>query len=681
MTSDQLALIVCWTSLVGVLVSVVRMSSAPVSAARRTPAWLLTLAAAMAMRTLLPAGAIDPHGHGLERAAPFLHYGPFGPLLGEVVHGAAMMAWSRATVLPTAGWLDLGASSALLLALAVGVSAWVDEGDGGDEPRAPVLTFLALALFAPLLRLAPTATLVLGSAAGWIATDALARQFTRHGGRLAWVGLLSAAVWTMQTHLELMAWVPALLAVRLGADGRASLRALGPAQVLGGIALAGCALAPHLAHMAEVHTPGSHVSMLATLTDTARRPVIGMFGVLTGVALVIAALLPKASRAPTPARIPTTLASIAAVVAAVAGLSHDAWGPAGADQVWPETTVLMHHGFFPWPAATIVAIGWLDDAIRRRGPGRVWLDTALLLGLLAVYARSADCFSTWLREGALPAAMLLPWATRGLTVLPVPLRALAVIASVYLARGALWTPLDTQQETGLARAAAAIRSAGGRVHGLTSTDDEGFGDPTRLDLARRRRPHDLVVDPTLDALAENSLTALLQAGDHAVGRHVLLDVACARTTASNRVIDAEALVMDGARAIAQGPKRRDEAERGRIVRPDAALEILDDAPCLGQPDAQRCTETEPDGTCRTYACAPGTQPKPDGWTNALCNAVRARFVLSPVVEEPLAPWTVDAAWAAPVARNLSVGLYRITGLTDADATETVRALEPSDATR
>ncbi|MFM2161037.1 MAG: hypothetical protein RLZZ383_549 [Pseudomonadota bacterium] len=633
----------------------------------------LAFAVALALRLLLPSGVIDPHGHGLERAAPFHQFGLFGPLLGEVVHGAAALTWSRLTVLPSWGAIDLWSSSTLLLALAVGVAASVSASERAPTPTG---AFLALGVLTPLLRLAPTTTLVLASAAGWIATDALARRFVARGGRAAWIGLLCAAVWTMQTHLELMAWVPALVIARLVLDGRPALRELGARWAIGGVVVAGISLAPHLAHIAAVQTPGGHVSMLATLGDPARRPVVGLLGVMTGACLVLAALHPGAGQTSPSTRRWTNLAAVAVGVATVLGLLFDVWRADAGEMPWAETSVLMHRGFFPWVAVVVVGIGWLDDATHGRGPLRVWIDTTALLALLGVYAGSADNFSTWLREGAVPAAMLYPWAVAGLARLPGTVRAVAVVTALGLSRGALWTPLDTQQEMALADAAAAARAAGAQVHGLTSTDDEGFLDPSRVDLERRRRPHDLAIDPTLDDLEGRSLTALLAARDEAVGRLVLLDVACFRATATDRAIDAEALVMDGARAIAQGPKRQRQWERSRVARPDGALEILADAPCLGQPDAQACVEPLANGACRTYACKPDAQPDPSGWTNALCAAVRERFDLTPILEHRLAPWTVDAAWAAPLARDVPIGLYRVNALREAGP-----ALEPTDAAR
>lgn len=669
MTDDQIALIVCWACVLGTVASV---AGAPEPGRRQ--GWrvgVAALASAVMLRVALPWGVIDPYGHGLERTVPIQEHGALGALGGEVVHGAAAAAWERMTVLPSFGWIDPWTSSTLLLALAAGLFATAPSGEAKDKKAS---VFLALALLPPLLRLAPTATLVLAAAAGWIATDAMARRFIHHGGLRAWLGVLCVSVWTMQTHLELLVGIPALVTLRLLLDGRPALRALGPVRVLTSTALAGIALLPALSHAAAMRSPGGHTSMLAAIGDPARRPVIGLFGLLTGASLVIAAL-----RSPeggtTPARTAKHLAAAGVGITCVLGLAFDVWHHPTEAIAWPEASVLLHRGFFPWTSAAVIALGWLTEARSARGPFRVWADTGLIAGLLTLYAGSADNFSTWLREGAIPAAMLYPWAVRGLGHLPRPVAISAVLATLVLSRGALWTPIDSQQDSALAGAVHALRGDGVRVHGLTSTDDEGFADPSRVDLERRRRAHDLVLDPRLEDLREVSLTNLLEAGPQATGRAVLLDAACFRATATDPAIDAEAIVVDGPRAVAQGLQRPHLWERWRRVRPDGAANMLLQTPCLGQPAAQTCLTPEADGTCRTYTCLPDATASPDGWQNALCAKVRASFSLIAIVEEPLAPWTVDAAWAAPLARGVSVGLYRVTGVQQ--ATSEVETTEPT----
>jgi hypothetical protein len=693
MTINELATITMLAALVSALAGLARQRAllratlAPI----QPRAWI-GLAAAFAVFLALtawlpPHSAWEPNNHGHDRMATAHLPGLLATTSGEEQHGKAWFVAIRLIRAALGYQIDVYGASTLLLgiggfALFLSTRSLADRARRGPltaDPRADrVALGAAFALwFSPLaIKLAPAPTVFNASIACWWTLVALAELHGRLGDAATRWATIAAVVWTAQTHMEFLLLAPALAPALWVLRAPERLRALASRPGAVAVALGGLALVPHLAHLFELDA-------LAQLRSPSNPdPSLRVVGLATRWALLSAALSlfvwvqrgPLAVRAtwlegaPGRAVILATLA-VGLALQVEPGLQlhdHDSLWSVDRDN---ELTALVDPTWGPPVWTTALAVGVLIAVFRT--PWIVVIGAPMGGMFLLVYVDKFDTFSTWLR-GTLPlwAVLAMPagagfaaWAEALHARRGVGLLAVIVGAALLPWVGPIAHPTDVNQEQALLDAARALDGRGEVVHALLPSDQGAVPGPERFDWNYFRGYVDAHLR-TPDALDEvtPSLTDLLALEPpEACGRYVMLGVGCARLVWSGQPTDISRahLVALGDRAY-ETPPNVAWAKVWR-TRPDLPSSMARTVPCWDQPERQICAE--PDATaregCRTWTCSAGPAGAHGPWTEPLCESVRARFVLDPILEMTLSDWTANTYRMDPVAPKATLGLYRV----------------------
>jgi hypothetical protein len=636
---------------------------------------------------LPPHAAWEPNNHGHERMATAHLPGLLATTSGEEQHGKAWFVAIRLLRGALAYQIDVYQASILLLGVGGLALFFATRSLADPSPRGPftasaradrIALGAALALwFSPIaIKLAPAPTVFNASVAGWWTVVALTELHGRQGDAGTRWATLAAVVWTAQTHVEFLVLAPFVVPALWSLRAPERLRAFASTR---GVALAACcgfALAPHVAHLFELDA-------LAQLRPSANPdPSHRAVALATRTALISTAFglfaWAQRERLSTLARRgdgPSGRAALLATLAA--GLALQV-GPALAlrDQgsLWSvhrdnELTALIDPTWGPPLWTTAMAVGAVVSLFR--APWIAAIGAPMGGVFLLVYVDKFDTFSTWLR-GSLPLwAILAMLAGAGVAAWAEaihPRRGFAILALVLGASLAPWArpiahPTDVNQEQALLDAARSLVQRGEVVHALLPTDQGGVPGPERFDWTYFRGYVDAHLRPPddLDVLVP-SLTDLLQLDpQQACGRYVMLGIGCARLVWSGQPTD-----ISRAHLVALGD-RAFEAAQGAAwpkvwrTRPDLGANLGRIVPCWDQPDRHTCVEPDASatGACRTWSCAPGPLGAAGPWVEPLCEAVRARFSLDPILEEALSDWTANTYRMDPVAPTATLGLYRV----------------------
>jgi hypothetical protein len=632
----------------------------------------LLVAWACAALFVLPHGAWEPNHHGLQRWASFRRGAWYNDNFTEQQHGFAWHAALRIVLFCAQGLLSPHAASVAvvslgLVALFIAVRLWAD--DHPDADRVALVGVFGVLAHPVWLRLAPTGTVLAFAAAGLWGTAATALLAARRP-QPSTVALCAAfAVWTMQTHLEQLALVPLLAAATVTAARRTPWHALARPAHLAVLAVGALALAPHLVVVLQ----GDPLAMAREHLwpdpqRTASAWAMRVFLLTTALGLMSYARLGAPGEATRPWLRVGALAT--AVVALLAHLEPARVLASGAE-TWSETrlnrlSALVDPSWGPPWLLGAAAVGAAACF-----PSRAFAAHAPIAALaLLIYADKFDNFSTWLRAtlpvlawvGPMTGLGLITW---GRALHPrwglLPVLAATVVLLVPWA-APLTTPIDSQQEHDLLRAASEAQRAGETVHALTTADRGDVPAPDRFAWTYHRGHIDAWLAST-DGAPPPTLTDLLALPtEQARGHLVLLGPECLRVVTSPPGQDAgaNALIALGDRALG-GVSLRDPIALTTDPRRHADLATW--VPCAVEPAAPRCIEPDTTGgPCRTWACAPpSAAPRPIAWTQPACAAVRARFTLEAVREQELGPWSLNPLATDVLASGVPVGLYRVSG--------------------
>lgn len=688
MGSSQLALIALYVVLVSGAVAAMTSGSPWASdlavVGRRTRAAFtaLLIAAGTFVVGWVPKGAWEPNNHGHERMIGAWREGWLDPTGGEQQHGQAWFAAWRVVRHATFGTIDVGGFDVFVAGLGVvaafvatrGLSARAARGpwQPDDHADATALWTAAALASSPLaLKLAPVPTVLMLGACAWWGIVALAERYARYGDAASrWAGWM-AVVFATQVHLEFLLLAP------LTWVGVVAVRA--PAR---------------LAQLLDRHAVGAAVAALALLA--------AHFPTWTSVDVLAQLRLPSD---PDPSQQPVwhaqRVAAVAVFLAAATALNADVlrepqppsrarrlllgitWAIGLAASVGPGAMLLAHRDLWdveaPNAVTALVDPTWLPPLLLAAlvvgvpvGIAAAPQLTALTLAhgalFLLVYVDRFDAFSTWLR-GSVPLwAAVAPLAGLGLAAWSqaVPRAGPILVGATLLTMVVAWhpaivRPTEVQQEQQLLDAARALKADGTVVHGLTTADTLDVPGAERFAWRYFRG----VVDDTLSDAPSSpapSLTDLLRLpSEQACGRAVLLDLGCARPVWSEPSSDPSQppLVALGGQAWRASPQTAlpkawttDPRQPGRLHR------IL---PCWGATTPGSCAEPDPQAAdgCRTWRCGPDAGPATATWSDPLCEAVRERFTLEPVVAFEVSRWTGNWYRLDPLAGAPPIGLYRI----------------------
>jgi hypothetical protein len=611
----------------------------------------------------------------MQRWASFRHYGWLNENFGEQQHGFAWHAALRVVLLCCGGALSPNAASLLVLTaglatLFLGLRAWAAPRSDADSIA---LAGVAGVLLQPVwLRLAPTGTVLALSVAGQWATATSALWVARDP-RPATVALCTAlAVWTMQTHLEQLAVVPALVAAVLLAARSAPWRAYVRPTHVAIVALGALSLAPHLL-VAARHDPLA-MSRRPEMSGGHPYEVAWALRLLlvTG-ALTLLSVARRSEGALDASAGPTRSARLAAALTAVAAMCAHA-APALTLARGGETWSTQHMNRLTaladpsWGAPWLLGAALVGAAATWRA--RAFAVYAPLTALsLFIYADKFDTFSTWLRAALPVIAWLGPLSGVGVYAWGRALHARwgpMVAFAVTLALLAPWarpltTPIDSQQEHDLLRAAFAEQRRGEVVHALTTRDRGALPRPDRLDWSYHRG-HTEAWLTAEDRSPPPSLSDLLALSDDAArGRRVLLGPECFRlvTSSPTQAAGPTVTVAYGDRVFS-GVSLQEPIDQTTDPRRRPTLSAW--IPCAGDVAAQQCAERTEDGVCATWTCATQAASAPPGAASQpACEAVRRRFSLVPILEIELAPWSVNGSATDTLTDTALIGVYRVDG--------------------
>lgn len=600
---------------------------------------------------LVPHAPWQGNHHGIERFAWLRTFSISEHLFMEPrgFHGEGWyVLWGWLHLIPGLG--PFGPNQVLSVLASLSLLAFARLA--GLAPSRAVAVLVLHAWLPMRWRLAPTVSLYVGVEAALCVALALAALYVRvpraSTYRLALAGLFLA----MHQHLEMLALAPAILGAFVLTQAPGTLRRIARDPSHRRTTLAALVLLiPRLLHLATFsgQLPGAGVVWAPKLLA------LGAVAGVVVVGLAVRSLLP---------RLPPALWRAGVVLVGLAALAESI-RRAGTPLPTPFVDALQPVPFgagrihaFVWPHATppawslAAALGGLWTVARApRLAAFLALSSVPLIGL---YAGVWDNPTTFLRAGLTALPLLCLAAGVGLSVFAEALGSLThrrfgwALAGVALVAGP-WSRQTTfthvypqTQDFHVLDAASTL--SGVDVHALLPDDVTPLVDPDVFAVGFQRQH---VAEMVPQAAPLSTLLALTDT--QAIGRVVVLSGVCAMATPPRD------LTRWSDVAVVGRVWRR--AQTGTWNIPRLRTDLW---PCWASPERARCADAAQ--PCDVWSC-PDPEPLPDRpppFVDPICQAVRDRFALEPLVEVPLARGNL-AEFDAILEPDLHLGVYRVTG--------------------